>query len=338
MPKKLWIVLLSLVVLCLVLLFWLRPQDDARDVTASSSSTASDALPATAVQTLATANTVQSQSQQDTEINCQLRLDAKQALSINEKTRHCFEYFIGQYGEKTLTVIRQDFIRYIEAAYPLPAQGQIIDLWERYLNYRQALAQIKAPQGEENAAYYRAIFSATQKLRQQFFSAHEAKALFGQEDIYHDYTLQRLNILENKTLSETQKAQALHALFAALPTDWQANLQQLTQLEDLRQLSTALKARGGSAAELHDLRVNLVGPEAATRLEQLDQEREQWKSQVQLYLAARDDILHSSQSDQAKQQAIVQLRRQHFPETNQQLRLETFETVHDQGGELPFAP
>jgi len=42
-------------------------------------------------------------------------------------------------------------------------------------------------------------------------------------------------------------------------------------------------------------------------------------------------------SEAAKDQAIQQLRQQYFNNAQEQLRVETFETVHDQGGKLPFA-
>ena len=51
-----------------------------------------------------------SNSQQDTEVNCQLVLDQNNRLVVNEQTRNCFEYFITQYGGDQ---IKQDFKAYI---------------------------------------------------------------------------------------------------------------------------------------------------------------------------------------------------------------------------------
>ena len=42
-------------------------------------------------------------------------------------------------------------------------------------------------------------------------------------------------------------------------------------------------------------------------------------------------------SNDAKQQAIENLRKQNFKTPQEQLRAETFEKVKDQGGILPFA-
>ena len=146
-----------------------------------------------------------------------------------------------------------------------------------------------------------------------------------------------MQILEDKTLSAIEKANKLQALFEKLPEDWKENLKQLNQLEDLRKLTAEIKARGGSADELRQMRTNLVGPEATQRLETLDVQRNDWKGKVTQYLAERDNIMKSNMSDSAKQSAINQLKLQQFSNQQEQIRLQTFETIYDQGGKLPFA-
>ncbi len=146
-----------------------------------------------------------------------------------------------------------------------------------------------------------------------------------------------MDILDDKNLSESEKAQKLKELFKQLPQDWQDNLEQLNKLEDLRKLTADIQARGGSNDEIRQMRLNLVGPEATQRLERLDTERDDWKSRVNQYLSARDHIKTGGMSEAAKDQAIQQLRQQYFNNAQEQLRVETFETVHDQGGKLPFA-
>lgn len=284
-------------------------------------------------------NIFPSPSQQDTEINCQMQMDVSNRLIVNEQTRNCFEYFITQYGEKTLEQIQRDFKAYIQQNYQDPALSQVLDLWNRYIQYRQGLGELTSPVGldQEDPAYYRSIYASTQNLRKRFFSDYEIEGLFGTEDTYHEYTLDRMAVMADKKLSEAEKAQKLKELFAQLPQDWQENLEQLNKLEDLRKLTADIKARGGSAEEIRQMRLNLVGPEATQRLEKLDDERANWKSSVTRYLGERDNILKSGLSENAKQQAVDQLRQKHFQRPEERLRVGTFEQVHDQGGTLPFA-
>ena len=279
-----------------------------------------------------------SKSQQDTQINCQIRADASNRLIVNEQTKDCFEYFITQYGEKTIEQIKADFLSYTKISYKEPVLSQLNNLWTRYIDYRSKLGDLPAPTADkESAKYYQQILVNTQNLRKKFFSNYEIQGLFGTQDTYDQYTVDRLEIMDNQKLSTAEKAQKLKELFEQLPEDWKENLKQLNQLEDLRKLTAEIKARGGSAEELRQMRTNLVGPEATQRLETLDVQRSDWKGKVNQYLAARDNILKSNLSDSAKQRAVEQLKAQQFANQQEQLRLQTFETVHDQGGKLPFA-
>ena len=337
---KLWIII-GLVLLCLItLVLWLSPEQHKQTAVEPNQTEQTDhlALQPNSINTNGR-DSLLSASQQDIEINCQVHLDRSNRLVVNEQTRNCFEFFITQYGEKSIEQIQKDFKTFTEQQYQDPAKSQILDLWTRYIQYRQALGELTPPTGldQEDPKYYRAIHQNTQNLRKKFFSDYEIEGLFGTEDIYHEYTLERMAVLADKNLSEIEKAKKLKALFDDLPKDWQENLEQLNKLEDLRKLTTDIKAKGGSSADIREMRLNLVGAEATNRLENLDVERSTWKTDVTQYLNERDSIVKSGLSDSAKQQAVDKLRQQHFKAPEQQLRIQTFEQVHDQGGKLPFA-
>lgn len=336
---KLWIII-GLILLCLItLVLWLSPDSKQQKPPEHGQTEQPDnlALPPNTTTNHNNSSLV-SASQQDIEINCQVRLDSSNRLIVNEQTRNCFEFFITQYGEKSIEQIQKDFKTFTEQQYQDPAKSQILDLWTRYIQYRQALGELTPPTGldQEDPKYYRAIHQNTQNLRKKFFSDYEIEGLFGTEDIYHEYTLERMSVLGNKNLSEIEKAKKLKDLFDDLPQDWQENLEQLNKLEDLRKLTADIKAKGGSSADIREMRLNLVGAEATNRLETLDVERNTWKTDVTGYLNERDNIVKSGLSDPAKQQAVEKLRQQHFKTPEQQLRIQTFEQVHDQGGKLPF--
>ncbi|TCB60652.1 lipase secretion chaperone [Acinetobacter terrae] len=336
---KLWIILALIIVAIGALLFWLAPSQSSAEKTRTAQTVdpQGNSLTENTPANLAQGGAFMSKSQQDTEVNCQLRLDAANRLIVNEQIRNCFEYFITQYGEKDIKQIKNDFKAYIQQTYKEPALAQILDLWNRYIDYREKLGDVQAPNiNKEDPKYYQSIFANMKNLRKQLFSDYEIEGLFGTEDTYHEYTLSRMTVMDDKSLSEAQKAQKLKDLFNQLPEDWKENLEQLNKLEDLRKLTADIKARGGSAEEIHQMRMNLVGPEATQRLESLDGQRRDWKNKVDGYLKERDNIMKSGMSEDAKQKAVQQLRTQHFNKPEEQLRVGTFESVHDQGGKLPY--
>lgn len=337
---QLWLITAAVILTMGAVIFWLAPKDGQAS---AAKNTEQPQISASANAAQAPARSPNgmpyfSPSQQDTQINCQMTLDGSQRLMVNEQTRNCFEYFITQYGEKSIEHIKKDFKAYISQSYQEPSLSQILDLWNRYMDYRARLGTLQAPNlSQDDPQYYRAIYNSTQNMRKQFFSDYEIEGLFGTENTYHEYTLERMDTVNDKKLSETEKAKKLKELFDSLPEDWKANLQQLNTLEDLRKLTADIKARDGSAEEIHQMRTSLVGPEATQRLEVLDTQRADWKNDVNSYLSKRDSIMKSGMSDDAKQKAVQQLRNQHFQNKQDQLRLSTFEAVHDQGGTLPYS-
>ncbi|USP40827.1 lipase secretion chaperone [Acinetobacter sp. XS-4] len=335
--KVLWCVLGFFILSLIACVYWLSP--DSKNTSAQINENKAKNL-ASAPQTDHSSrneDTYHSKSQQDTEVNCQLKIDSSQHLVVNSQTRDCFEYFITQYGENDLEQIKNHFGKFVQGQYLEPARSQIMDLWARYLKYREQLAQIQTPSAkQQDKNYFQKIFNSIQDIRKRFFSTSEIEGLFSSEDIYQNYTLDRMQILEDSSLSEIEKARKLKERFEELPEDWQQNLQELSKLDDLHTLTKQIKARKGSAEELRQMRTALVGAEAAQRLETLDTQRNAWQQKVTSYLDGRDEIIKSNMSDSAKNQAIQQLRQQQFNSSQEQLRLRTYETVHDQGGELPF--
>ncbi|MDS7930820.1 lipase secretion chaperone [Acinetobacter sp. V102_4] len=335
--KVLWCVLGFFILSFIACVYWLSP--DSKNTSAQMSENKGQNLASSPHTDHPSLNedAYHSKSQQDTEVNCQLKIDSSQHLVVNSQTRDCFEYFITQYGENDLEQIKNHFGKFIQGQYLEPARSQIMDLWTRYLKYREQLAQIQAPSAkQQDKNYFQKIFNSIQDIRKRFFSASEIEGLFSSEDIYQNYTLDRMQILEDSSLSEIEKARKLKERFEELPEDWQQNLQELSKLDDLHTLTKQIKARNGSAEELRQMRTALVGAEATQRLETLDTQRNAWQQRVTSYLDGRDEIIKSNMSDSAKNQAIQQLRQQQFNSSQEQLRLRTFETVHDQGGELPF--
>ncbi len=334
------LVIVAIFIIILAIVYWLKPKHETMPDSASPPQPLQQQTGQTLPSQLSASEAVSftSKSQQDTQINCQIKTDASNHLIVNEQTKDCFEYFITQYGEKTIEQIKSDFLSYIKASYKEPVLSQLSDLWRRYIDYRSKISELQTPNTpKDTALYYQQIVDSTKNLRKQFFSEYEIQGLFGTQDTYDQYIVNRMKIMDDKNLSANEKAKKLKELFNQLPEDWKENLQQLNQLEDLRKLTSDLKARGGSAEELRQMRINLVGPAATQRLESLDVQRSDWKNKVTQYLSERDNIVKSNMSDTAKQSAVEQLKQQHFNNQQDQLRLQTFETVHDQGGKLPFA-
>lgn len=271
----------------------------------------------------------------DTQIDCALVADAQGKLVVDQNIKNCFEYFLTQMGERTLPQIDQQIRAYIQKNLPTTAATQATDLWQRYLRYKEAQNTLDAPKPDQNnpEQIIEAV-NAIHQLRGRFFSPVEIDALFGDDIVYDQYTIDRIKIINNKSLSGKEKAKKLNQRIEQLPPELQKNLQEMGKLNDLRALTQDIKNRNGSATELRQMREQLVGAPAADRLEQLDRTRAQWQTKVDAYLAQREQILKSPQAKQDQQAAIEALRQRSFANDAERNRAMSFEQFKDQGVDL----
>lgn len=266
-----------------------------------------------------------------TEIDCPIQVDANGKLILTVGIRSCFDYFFSSLGEKTETELIADIRQYLSATLPDTASSYASYLLDQYVAYTHALKNIK-PTGNFKTGDidgYQKVIEQMYKVQQQFFNAAEINALFGNERNLNQFNIDQMRIHANKTLSAQQKAAELAKLIDQLPTTLADGVRVSMQFAELQQLTQEVREKGGSAQELRNMRESLLGPEAADRLEKVDQEEAGWQTQVNGYLAERDQILKSDASDASKQQSINQLRNQSFGTKEDLLRAQSYEMMHD---------
>lgn len=177
--KMIGIIIGSLLIILLAVIFWLKPNTESTETTPSSEKALQQQTGQLASTQLVASEALSfaSKSQQDTQINCQIRTDVSNRLIVNEQTKDCFEYFITQYGEKTIEQIKTDFLNYTKISYKEPLLSQLNDLWTRYIDYRSKLGDLQAPTADkESAKYYQQILVNTQNLRKNSSQIMKFKA------------------------------------------------------------------------------------------------------------------------------------------------------------------
>lgn len=268
-----------------------------------------------------------------TEIDGQLRADASGRLIIGSDVRRVFDWFLSALGEESLAVIVARLHAHFEQVLPPSAAAEARALLANYLGYREALAAIDAPTvapGEIDLLALRARQAEAQALRKDFFSADVAAIFYADDDAWDEYALARLSVLQRVELSPQQQAIALAELHETLPPALQESVKATSQYQDLQALTGDWEQRGGSAAELRQIRENLLGAEAADRLETLDAQRQDWDRRLAGWWDERRALLANdglAAADRASE--ITRRRAQRFaPEDI--ARVQALEHLHDQ--------
>jgi lipase chaperone LimK len=95
----------------------------------------------------------------------------------------------------------------------------------------------------------------------------------------------------------------------------------------LSQNEAGLKGRGATQAEIRSIRIEMVGVDAARRLEVLDREEAEFKSRLATYRQARKEIESTpGLSDEARAESIQRVLGQTFS-TAEQVRVRALDRI-----------
>jgi lipase chaperone LimK len=278
-------------------------------------------------------------SLRDTEVDGELEVDANGRLKITNGVRRVFDYFLAATGEESLDTLLARIRAYIRHKLPAGAAAEAEKLLDAYIAYKRGLSDIQqavAPGSQQidiNAV--RKQMQEVQALRTRYFSQEVIAAFFGDDDAFDQYSLSRVDIMQNTQLSATERARQLAALEEQLPPSLQESMKAINQYQNLQSLTDDWKKRNGSVGELRQIRESLVGPEAADRLETLDQDVAQWSQRMNAWLAERTSILSNvALSEQDRQAQVDRMRQQRF-QSNELVRVESIERMNDRGEKIP---
>lgn len=269
-----------------------------------------------------------------TEVDGKLEVDAAGHLKITREIRNLFDYFLSAIGEETLPTLLARIRAYLHHSLPPVAEAEAQHILQGYIGFRQAVDKLQAPTASTttDVAALRQRVQMVQQLRHQYLDPPVIQAFFGDEDAYDQYTLDRMAIMQDKSLSASEKAKRVSESENQLPAELKASVDAVNKYQELKTLTEDWQNRGGNAAELRQIRENLVGSEAADRLESLDRDRQAWNDRMQKYLEQRAAILgNNNLSDVDRQQAVAQLRAQSF-NTQEVVRVQALEHIHDKQG------
>ena len=249
----------------------------------------------------------QSQSQLDTQID-------------TSSSRDLFDYALSSLGEQELDQIKARI-------QSLPnQQGLVVDeaLFETYLQYKTELETLESITSQQiTLTDLEQLHQQIMALQSQYFTDEQIQTLFGEENRLRQLAIDKLAIA-NQNLDAESQAQWLEETLADQP-DY------IQQAERNNQLIIGLNQSAQMDEQnKHLTRVELVGEEAAERLDKLDAKREQFNTQLDSYLQQRTVILSDNTlSDDDKQSQIAYLREQSF-DSVQWRRIEALERIHVQ--------
>ena len=283
-------------------------------------------------------------SLQGTDVDGEIIIDENKQLVVTEGLRRLFDYFLSALGEEEEAVIYARVESYIRSHTPEPAASQAVTIFDQYIAYLKAIADIEKKYGnlqlqatKSGSLDLNVVAQQKQevaKLRQQHFAKETITAFFGTEDDYDDYSIEMVRINQDNQLSDSQKEAARQDYISRMPDNsTKANLAQQANLNELISRTEQMQAKGATAEELYNMRRELVGAPAAARLQQVDQEDANFDQRFNQYQVQKQRLLSQSadkaQTNKQAQTQINQLEQQLFNDTERK-RLSGYAALQQQ--------
>lgn len=265
-------------------------------------------------------------SMEGTKPDGELTVGADDVLVVDAELGRLFDYYLSAVGEKSVDDIRAEIERELDRRLKPAAAGEAKRLLARYLDYKRALVDVEKNLQKTggSAETARGRMTAMHELRMRFFSAKEDNGLFGFDDAYDTDAVTRLEISQDKSLSDAQKKEKLAALDAALSPALRESREAPLIVVKLEESAQKMRAKGATEDDIYRMRAAALSPEAAARLAAVDREETDWKNRISAYLAERGTLIAGNLAEADRQLALQQLRNAHFS-SDEQRRLPAYE-------------
>ncbi|MES1951712.1 lipase chaperone [Salinisphaera sp. S4-8] len=254
-------------------------------------------------------------------------LDNEGDLVVTRDLRRLFDYFLTGIGRASLPEIRTRLAGHLVVlGLPAPAQAQVLAVYDRYMTYRQRVADMgRTPQADAQALAD--TLARREALRKEILGLEVADAFFADDDVMARYLVQKRALEQNPNLTENQREQGLAMLEQTLPADIQTARERTNLPARAHAEIAQMREQGASDAEIRERREALLGPQAAQRLEQIDAQRAQWQQRVADYSAERARILaNDGLAPDDRERAIEALRQAHFNDAERR-RIQSLEHI-----------
>ncbi|MFT7186006.1 MAG: lipase chaperone LimK [Pseudohongiellaceae bacterium] len=273
-----------------------------------------------------------------------LVVDEDGNLRISSDIQRIFDYFLSTANEEPLETVLARINEYLEHYLRNPALNQAKDILVDYIDLKTALYDFEVERADEikqymqsdqnklennKLSYLEDQLQARNELREKHLSQEVYESFYEDEQIFDQYTLDRMKVMADKSLSEGEQQQQLDLIDSQAPKDL-VQAREETQISDtLKKRTAKLREQGADDTEIRALRTEMFGEEAAYRFDELDRQRAKWKQRLNQYLAQRRQILTiQGLSLKAKEIQIDTLRSSLF-DSREQIRVKVYERKSD---------
>ena len=231
-------------------------------------------------------------------------------FELNYSTKDAFDRFVFARTSEVPQAVKLAYTTHAHGVFTLITQGDAIDLFARYVDYKVALSLVELDVDLASHSLQDVSFKLDEReeIRRTYFNNTEYHYLFSQEAQVDEAALARLSVAQENTLSrDERKALIVESIKAGNSAEREAfqptlNMHRINEIKNNH--STINDRYNAVAAEF--------GSEVAERFSKTWAQQAQWQNRIAEYKTFRDNLVQQSLDSNAIEKALQEYQSAHF--------------------------
>ena len=231
-------------------------------------------------------------------------------FELNYSTKDAFDRFVFARTSEVPQAVKLAYTTHAHVVFTLSTQGDAIDLFARYVDYKVALSLVELDVDLASHSLQDVSFKLDEReeIRRTYFNNTEYHYLFSQEAQVDEAALARLSVAQENTLSrDERKALIVESIKAGNSAEREAfqptlNMHRINEIKNNH--STINDRYNAVAAEF--------GSEVAERFSKTWAQQAQWQNRIAEYKTFRDNLAQQSLDSNAIEKALQEYQSAHF--------------------------
>ncbi len=231
-------------------------------------------------------------------------------FELNYSTKDAFDRFVFARTSEVPQAVKLAYTTHAHEVFTLSTQGDAIDLFARYVDYKVALSLVELDVDLASHSLQDVSFKLDEReeIRRTYFNNTEYHYLFSQEAQVDEAALARLSVAQENTLSrDERKALIVESIKAGNSAEREAfqptlNMHRINEIKNNH--STINDRYNAVAAEF--------GSEVAERFSKTWAQQAQWQNRIAEYKTFRDNLAQQSLDSNAIEEALQEYQSAHF--------------------------
>ncbi|MEE3129599.1 MAG: lipase chaperone family protein [Pseudomonadota bacterium] len=231
-------------------------------------------------------------------------------FELNYSTKDAFDRFVFARTSEVPQAVKLAYTTHAHEVFTLSTQGDAIDLFARYVDYKVALSLVELDVDLASHSLQDVSFKLDEReeIRRTYFNNTEYHYLFSQEAQVDEAALARLSVAQENTLSrDERKALIVESIKVGNSAEREAfqptlNMHRINEIKNNH--STINDRYNAVAAEF--------GSEVAERFSKTWAQQAQWQNRIAEYKTFRDNLAQQSLDSNAIEKALQEYQSAHF--------------------------